>query len=323
MSHAPSNDKESSPTKTVLVTGATRGLGLAIARALDEDERFRLVLAVRDVATAEVVTRRFRRRPRIVGLDLTSLDEVARFATTWREPLWGLVNNAGVQLTRPTSFTPDGFEETLAVNHLAAAWLAVGLLPRLTGGRVVAIGSGTHNPLNRSSTMFGFRGARFTSIAELAHGESDGTTDRQRGFDRYATSKLLAMSTMTELARRCPATTFLTLDPGLMPGTGLVHDGPWYVRLVWRSVLRWLVPLLPDASTPKRSARAARHLLAADHVDTGEVYDFRARASRRVWPAAREPTLGARIVDQTFALLQPRWPLPALANSRGGLYTIV
>ena len=308
-----STDKDQ-PKRTVLVTGAGRGLGLAIARSLDAIEDIQLVLAVRDVAAAEVVTRTFRRAPRIVGLDLTSLDAVAHFTAAWREPLWGLVNNAGVQLTGPTSLTRDGFEETIAVNHLAATWLALGLLPSLRGGRAIAIGSATHDPTSWA-TRFGFRGGRFTSIDALARGDGDGDTDRQRGLDRYATSKLLAMTTMMELARRHSSTTFITLDPGLMPGTGLLRSGPWYARFAWRTVMRWLVPLVPGASTPKRSAAAARRLLTED-VRSGEVYDFRARPSTQVWAPAREPALAAAIVDQTIALLQPRWPISAVSSAK-------
>jgi NAD(P)-dependent dehydrogenase (short-subunit alcohol dehydrogenase family) len=311
-------DKDSSPSpKTVLVTGASRGLGLAIARALDAADDVQLVLAVRDVAATEAAMHGLRRTPRVVRLDLASLDEVTAFIAAWHEPLWALVNNAGLQVTGPTAFTPDGFEQTIAVNHLASTWLALGLLPWLRGGRVMAIGSGTHNPESRTAALFGFRGGRFTSVEELAKGglSHDATSDRQKGLDRYATSKLLVIATTMELARRHPATTFLTFDPGLMPGTGLVRGGPWYVRVAWNRVLRWLVPLMPDASTPERSASAARRLLAVDDnavdVTSGEVYDFRARPSRRVWSGARANELGAAVTDQTIALLQARWPLPA------------
>ena len=41
--------------------------------------------------------------------------------------------------------------------------------------------------------------------------------------------------------------TFLTFDPGLMPGNGLVRTAPWYERAAWRSLLRWAVRMLDDA----------------------------------------------------------------------------
>ncbi len=291
--------------KTILITGATRGLGLAIAQALNAVDGLSLVLAVRDVHAGEQVARGLRRDTRVVALDVGQQASIARFVNGWNEPLAGLVNNAGLQLTGPTSFTADGVEQTLAVNHLGALQLTLGLLPHLRGGRVLAIGSGTHHPEHPGATRFGFRGARYTTIDALARGVTDAPDDRQAGLDRYATSKLLGMVTMMEMARRAPQTTFLTLDPGMMPGTGLARTAPWYQRLAWSTVVKWLVPVLDDASTPTRSAQAARRLLLDDGVRSGEVYDAAGQVSSRVWPPAREPTLAARAVDESVAFLGP------------------
>ena len=247
------------------------------------------------------------RRAEVRPLDCSSLADVRRFVAAWDGPLAGLVNNAGLQQVAGMQRSAEGFEETLAVNHLAAIELTVGLLPHLVGGRVLFIGSGTHNPENRFATMFGFRGARFTSLEALARGDADAASDRQRGFDRYATSKFLNMVSGVELARRIPPerTTFFTLDPGLMPGTGLARTAPAPVRLLWSSVLRWVAPLLPDTSTPERSAGAAAWLLTDRHVvaQNGEVFSFDCRPSTRVWPRVRDAEVGRTVVDQTLALL--------------------
>jgi len=292
---------------TTIVTGSTQGLGLAIAQALAAQPGHRVVLAVRDAARGESVARSLGGDAEVRRLDCASLADVRRFVAEWNEPLTGLVNNAGLQQVAGTQRSADGWEETLAVNHLAATELAVGLLPHLGGGRVIFIGSGTHNPENRTATVFGFRGARFTSIDALARGECDATSERQRGFDRYATSKLLNMVTAMELARRIPAerTAFFTLDPGLMAGTGLARTAPAPVRVLWSTLLRWISPLLPDTSTPERSAAAASWLLTDPGVvaRSGEVFDFACRPSSRVWPAARDPELGRRALDETLALL--------------------
>ncbi|MFM7737016.1 MAG: SDR family NAD(P)-dependent oxidoreductase [Alphaproteobacteria bacterium] len=292
---------------TTIVTGATQGLGLAIARALAALPDHRVVLAVRDPVRGEDVARSLGGRAEVRRLDCASLADVRRFVAEWTGSLDGLVNNAGVQHVAGTRLTPDGWEETIAVNHLAATALTAGLLPRLAGGRVVFIGSGTHNPDNRTATVFGFRGARFTSVPALARGESDATSDRQRGLDRYATSKLLNTVTAMEFARRIPAerTAFFTLDPGLMAGTGLARTAPAPVRLLWSTVLRWVAPLLPDTSTPERSAAAAAWLLTDPDVTSrsGEVFDFERKPSARVWAAARSEGLGRRVLDESLQLL--------------------
>jgi len=301
--------------RTILVTGATRGLGLALARSLDTHDDVELVLAVRDVEAGRVVARQLR-RAEAVPLDTGSLDSIDELVSSWRRPLHALVHNAGLQLSGPTSFTAEGLETTLAVNHLGPLAMTLGLLPYLAGGRVVGIGSGTHNPENRTATMFGFRGARFTSIEALARGDCEASNDAQRGLDRYATSKLLSTVTAMELARRHAGTTFATFDPGLMPGTGLVRTAPWYVRASWSSVLRWVAPLLPDTSTPERSAASLSRLLLGERLTSGEVYGHDGTPSKRVWSGAREPTLAARVLDESLAALASRGTRAPLSTAR-------
>jgi len=293
--------------KTFIITGATRGLGLATAQALAHDPSHRVVLAVRDTDRAGTIAETLGGTVEIRALDLSSLDDVRRFASSWQGPIAGLVNNAGVQITDGTRRTKEGYEETIGVNHLAALELTLGLWPHLEGARVLFIGSGTHNPANRTATIFGFRGARFTSIAALARGDGDASSARQLGMDRYATSKLLNMVTAFELARRCSATrtAFFTLDPGLMAGTGLARTAPAIVRVLWSTVLPWIAPLLPDTSTPARSAAAAAWVLTAAGLTTrsGEVFSHDRRPSRRVWSEARSPDLARRAFEESLALL--------------------
>ncbi len=296
--------------KTFIVTGATQGLGLAIAQALATDREHRVVLAVRDVARGQTAAAAMGDNVVAMPLDLSSLAAVQRFAADWSGPIAGLINNAGVQITNGTQRTVDGYEETIAVNHLAALALTLGLLPHLAGGRVLFIGSGTHNPENRTATRFGFRGARFTTVAALANGDGEATAARQLGMDRYATSKFLNTVTGVELARRHAPdrTAFFTLDPGLMAGTGLARTAPVVVRVLWSTLLRWIAPLLPDTSTPQRSGAAAAWIMTADEVlaHSGEVYSYERLPSRRVWAPVRDGEIGRRVVDESLALLATR-----------------
>lgn len=293
--------------RTFIVTGANQGLGFAIARELCRNPDHRVVLAVRDAGKGALAARRLGPRAEVRRVDLASLADVERFAMEWTGPIAGLVNNAGVQQTAGTRWTADGFEETIAVNHLAAFALTVRLLPALDGGRVLYIGSATHHPDDRMAAAFGFRGARFTSVPALAQGEGDGEGDGQLGRDRYATSKFLNTATAAELARRVPAdcTAFFTLDPGLMPGTGLARTAPPWQRLLWSTALRWIGPLVPGTSSPARSARAAAFLLVDPAVrgESGSVFGFDGRPSGRVWPPALAPEKGRAVVDQSLKLL--------------------
>ncbi len=292
--------------KTFIVTGATQGLGLAIAEELAKVPESRVVIAVRDVVKGAKVAASLGANVEVARLDCASLADVRRFVGEWRGKIAGLVNNAGVQLVGETQRTVDGYEETIAVNHLAALELTQGLIANLDGGRVVFIGSGTHDPHSRMARLFGFRGARYTDVRALARGDGDAASARQLGMDRYATSKFLNMVTAIELARRASGTTsFFTLDPGLMAGTGLARGSPPLLRLLWRTVLRWVAPLLPDTSTPQRSARAVAWLLTEPSVtaQNGAVFSFDRRPARRVWELARDASIGRAIVDDSLALL--------------------
>ncbi len=294
--------------QTFLVTGATRGLGLAIARELAARPGTRVVLAVRDLEKGQALAAGLGPHVEARALDLGSLGAVRRFAARWDLPLAGLVNNAGLQNMRSLRRTADGLEETIAVNHLAAFALTEGLLPALaSGGRVLFIGSGTHDPGHRQAAFFGFRGARFTTVAALARGDTAAATPLQAGRDRYATSKFLVTITPREWARRVPPqrTAFFCLDPGMMPGTGLARGQPLALRLAWHSLLHLVAPALPDHSTPARSARAATWLLTAPGLErrSGTCFGADTAPSRHVWSRVEEPALGAEVFEQTRALL--------------------
>jgi hypothetical protein len=114
------------------------------------------------------------------------------------------------------------------------------------------------------------------------------------------------MVTMMALAHQHPRVGFATFDPGMMPGTGLVRAGPWWARAGWSAVLPLLVPLLDDASTPVRSARAARALLLERELRSGEVYGHDGGVSQRVWQPARRPELVQRVLEESVAFLSQR-----------------
>jgi len=289
--------------KTILITGATRGLGLAFAEQLAQDPDVRLVLAVRDLKAGNALAQRLGKNAQAVHLDMASQSSIASFLESWQTPLDVLINNAGLQVHGPTAFSEDGVELSLAVNHLGVLQLTKGLLPMLDGGTVLTIGSGTHNPNDREAKMFGFRGGRFTSISALARGETDAPSERQAGMDRYATSKLVAMATTVELARRDTNTRFMTFDPGLMPGTGLVRTAPRVVQMAWTFIMPLAVPLIPGASTPEASATVGCQIALDPASRSGETYDHRGKVSKDVWDKVSDPEFGRIVVDQSVDFL--------------------
>jgi len=127
--------------RTVIVTGASSGLGLIVARefaAAGAD----VVLAVRDVAKGREVAAQMPGRTEVRELDVADLGSVRRFAAAWSGPIAVLVNNAGV-MEVPFARTSDGFESQLATNYLGPFVLTGLLLPHITD-RVVSVSSQLH-----------------------------------------------------------------------------------------------------------------------------------------------------------------------------------
>ena len=127
--------------RTVVVTGATSGLGLATARAL-AGAGARVVLAVRDVDRGAAVAAELAGDTEVRRLDLTDLESVRGFAGAWDGPLDVLVNNAGIMMV-PAGVTVDGFELQFGTNHLGHFALTNLLLPHVTD-RVVTVASTAH-----------------------------------------------------------------------------------------------------------------------------------------------------------------------------------
>ena len=281
--------------KTFLVTGASQGFGLELARQLlAASGEHEVVLPVRTPSKVPDLGP----RAKVMTLDLSRLEAVQQFADAWSTPLAGLINNAGVQMVGDITRTPDGYEETVAVNYLAAFVLTRGLQRWVKGGRVMFIGSATHVPKFPANLM-GFRGTKFTSLEASARGEAELTAR-----DRYSTSKFLCTVSAPMFAARDAGATYLTLDPGLMAGTGLARGYAPGARWVWRNVLPWLTPLvMPGASTVARSAKTATWLMTADGQKSGGVYEY-TRRDAPVHPLVNDATFAAKLFAETSALVQ-------------------
>src|SRR4051794_39070802 len=102
--------------RTVMVTGASRGIGAATANALARAGA-RVVLAVRDVAKGERVAAAIAGETEVRRLELDNLASIRAFAAGWSGDLDILINNAGIMMV-PEGRTVDGFERQIGTNHL-------------------------------------------------------------------------------------------------------------------------------------------------------------------------------------------------------------
>ena len=242
--------------KTFVVTGATSGIGLAVAEALAQ--RGAVVIGVgrskERCVQAEERWRACHHQARAACLvaDLSVqaevrrlIEEISTLLATWGlTALDGLANVAGT-FTFWQTLTPDGFETQWAVNHLAPFSLTLGLLPLLRQApmaRVVTVSSGSH-----------YRTRLQWDDIQLQR--------RYQPLRAYKQTKLANVLFTAELNRRLGPASIVrafAADPGLVrteigfkARSGLAH-WIWKLRL-WRAVppedaARGIVFLLSEPS---------------------------------------------------------------------------
>jgi NAD(P)-dependent dehydrogenase (short-subunit alcohol dehydrogenase family) len=136
-----SEDMPDQTGRTVIITGASSGIGLEASRAFAQ-RGARVVLAVRNPERGRQAAERITGQTEVRELNLADLDSVRRFAQDWHEPVDVLINNAGVMAV-PLARSPQGFELQLATNHLGHFALTNLLLPKISD-RIVTVSSGAH-----------------------------------------------------------------------------------------------------------------------------------------------------------------------------------
>jgi len=232
---------------TVVIAGATSGVGLAAAREVARFGGHVVLLARNDVkgrAVRAELERDFGASTALFLADFSRLADVRRVARELLDALERvdiLINSAGVHSTRRIH-TEEGFELTYCVNHLAPFLLTQRLIPRMRAagaGRIVQVSSQGHR----------FGGLDLGDLAWRRR--------RYAGLRAYGASKTAQLLSVWELADRLEGSgvTINAMHPGeVRSGIGS-NNGPlyrWYHRHV-------LDRFLGDA----RASGEALHVLAA------------------------------------------------------------
>jgi NAD(P)-dependent dehydrogenase (short-subunit alcohol dehydrogenase family) len=234
--------------KTVVITGATSGIGEVAAIRLAE-QGARIVFTARDRARAEDTMAKLKRANSNMDhvmhmADLSTLAEMKRMgAELAREPqIDVLVNNAGALFNKRQE-TGDGLEMTFALNHMAYFVITNMLLGSLkAGARIVTVASNAH------------RGARL---------DFDDLQSRRNyvGFPVYSRSKLCNILFNRELARRIAGSgiTANALHPGFVATRFGDNSGGFM-----RTVLKVAKPL--GAISPEEGAKTIIYLASSPEV---------------------------------------------------------
>ncbi len=196
--------------KTILITGATDGIGLETARMLSAAGHT-LLLHGRSAAKLDAAADSVRALGSEVETylaDMSRLAEVSAMADAIaqrHDALDVIINNAGV-LKTPVTTTPEGLDVRFVVNTLAPYLLAKRLLPTLApDGRIVNLSSAAQAPV---------------SIEALTGHKS------LNDMDAYSQSKLALTIWSQELAREVSdGQVCVAVNPGSLLASKMVKEG--------------------------------------------------------------------------------------------------
>ena len=265
--------------RTVLVTGASGGIGLATALGLSALGA-RVAIAGRDPERVLAAARSIRQAEGgwvdVFVADLSSQSAVRRLAREVLERLPRLdvlVNNVGGYWNN-RHVTDDGLERTFALNHLAPFLLTNLLLDRMVQGghgRVVTVSSNAQ------------------ALGRIAFDDLQGAEDYS-GARAYNQSKLANVLFTYELARRLRSTsvTANALHPGVVD-TSFGREDP-------AGIQRVLVPFLrPLMKSPEKGAATSIHLASAPALDQVSGQFFAGSRPTRSSPRSHDTAVAARL----------------------------
>jgi NAD(P)-dependent dehydrogenase (short-subunit alcohol dehydrogenase family) len=261
-------------TRSVIITGASAGIGKELARQLGlRPEIERVVLACRNPtraqsARAELEAATGRAIFQIVILDASDPTSTRSAALSLDEPIDALAMNAGgAGGPDPAAQTATGATQVFAVNVLGH----VALLETLIEQR----------KLNKAAVMIGSEAARGvpkllirrpsfkdTSVDELA-GAIDGSYYAGKRFDApgaYAQAKYIGALWIGALARKHPGLRFVTISPGGTSGTEIAKSMPAAARFAFERIVMGRIGRRCGLSHPLQDG-AGRLALAVTESD--------------------------------------------------------
>jgi NAD(P)-dependent dehydrogenase (short-subunit alcohol dehydrogenase family) len=262
---------------TVVVTGASSGIGLAAAEELGR-RGARVVLLGRDqqrlAAAADRVKAVSAADVDAYRCDFGSLAQVREVAQTLRERyprIDVLANNAGGTIPK-RRFTVDGFEETIQSNHLAPFLLSHELRGSLRDGLIINTSSRAHmqgrlNPDNLNGT-----GQAYVPLMT------------------YGSAKQANILFTVEATKRWPEIVSVAYHPGVVR-TRFGHESA-----IYGFFYRWA----PGLRSPERGARTLVWLATVDRAELTPGGYYVDEKLRRPAPKATDPSVAAALWDTSL-----------------------
>uniref|UniRef100_A0A224YUL5 Dehydrogenase n=1 Tax=Rhipicephalus zambeziensis TaxID=60191 RepID=A0A224YUL5_9ACAR len=219
--HAMCRSQASMEGKTVIVTGATSGIGKETAMELAR-RKARVIIGCRNPEKAQQTARQIfeqtKQRVVVKALDMSSLKSVRNFCDDivhTEERLDVLINNAGaIGHSKKVKMTEDGFEEIFQTNFLAPLLLTLlllDLLKKSSPSRIINVASDYH------------RLGQVGNVGQMARGVNLVTNPTAI----YGNAKLALCMATVALSDRLRGTgvTVNSLHPGAVK-THIVDEGP-------------------------------------------------------------------------------------------------
>ena len=251
--------------KTILITGASTGIGLQSAIGLAKLGANIVMVGRDETRTSKAVefvkSQTGNQSISYLLADLSSLQEVRRLAGEFKEKynkLDVLLNNAGaIFLQRKISV--DGYEMTLALNHLnyfLLTDLLLDMLKSAPSARIVNVASRAH-----------YRGHVNFDDLQSQHGYN--------GMRVYSMSKLMNVLFTYELARRLQGTnvTANCLHPGFVASNFAGNNG-WFVRFG--------MSFMSGRISVEDGAKCSIHLASSPEVEgvSGKYFNYDLKETR-------------------------------------------
>ena len=276
--------------KTILVTGATSGIGLEASVTLAR-EGHKVVLVGRDEAKTRRTVDEVKQRSGSSNVDsllcdFSSQASIRALAEAYRakyDRLDVLVNNAGT-VNEHRTVTNDGIESTFAVNHLGYFLLTnllLELIVKSAPSRIVVVSSAGHYRGTMDLEDLGFEKGRYGIMKA------------------YTRSKLANVMMTRSLAKRLEGKGVLVNS--LHPGGVATH--------IWDRAPKWSQPILAVVKklvliTPEQGGKTLTYLATSPEVEGTTGKYFEKNKQKGCAPLARDEALAEKLWVKSAELVK-------------------